>query len=78
MGTGTNFNEVSNFTRNFLGHKVAYEDAEELAIKEGIYFLYNSKGVKNVHKTDWIVKDTNGEFYSCNSQQFKKFYEEIK
>lgn len=72
---GNNFDEISNFTKEFHGHKVAYEDAEELAKKSGEYFIRTLEGTMTATKGDWIIKGVNGEFYPCKPDIFDKTYE---
>jgi hypothetical protein len=72
---GKNFDEVSNFTQNFMGHKLAYEDAEEHSLKSGKYYISTLEGVMTATKGDFIIKGVNGEFYPCKPDIFKKTYE---
>jgi hypothetical protein len=76
--TGKNFDEVCNFMKEFHGHKLAYEDAEELAIKTGEYYIKTLEGVMTATKNDWIIKGINAEFYPCKPDIFEKTYEEVK
>ena len=75
---GKNFDEISNFTKNFLGHKLAYEDAEELSLKTGEYHISTLEGVMTASKNDWIIKGVNGEFYPIKDQIFKKTYDLVE
>ena len=72
---GKNFDEVSNFTHNFHGHKVAYEDAEELSIETGFYHIETLEGLMKASPGDWIIKGVNGEFYPCKPDIFEKTYD---
>lgn len=75
---GKNFDEVSNFTKNFHGHKKAYEDAEEGSLKTGEYYIHTLEGVMTATKGDWIIKGVNGEFYPCKPDIFEKTYEKVE
>ncbi len=72
---GKNFDEVSNFIKQFHGHKVAHEDAEEAALKSGDYYIYTLEGTMTASKGDMIIKGVNGEFYPCKPDIFEKTYE---
>jgi hypothetical protein len=72
---GTNFDEVSNFTQNFHGHKKAYEDAEEGCLKSGEYYIQTLEGTMTASKGDFIIKGVNGEFYPCKPDIFEKTYD---
>lgn len=72
---GKNFDEISKFTKNFLGHKLAYEDAEELAYKTGKYFVHTLEGTMTASVGDWIIKGVSGEFYPCKPDIFQKSYQ---
>lgn len=72
---GNNWDEVHNFMQEFHGSKIAYEDAEELAIKTGELNIRTLEGVMTAIKGDWIIKGVNGEFYPCKPDIFEKTYE---
>lgn len=72
---GKNFDEVMNFMQEFHGHKRAYEDAEEGAIKSGIISIRTLEGVMSASTNDWIIKGVQGEFYPCKPDIFEKTYE---
>lgn len=74
---GKNFDDVSNFTQNFHGHKKAYEDAEEGAIKTGCYYISTLEGDMKASPGDWIIKGVNGEFYPCKPDIFEKTYDPV-
>lgn len=71
---GTNFDEVMNFMQDFHGHKVAYEDAEEAALKSGEVFIRTLEGTMTASRGDLIIKGVNGEFYPCKPDIFEKSY----
>lgn len=75
--TGKNFDDISRFTENFHGHKKAYEDAEERAIKSGKYYIHTLEGIMAASIDDWIIKGVNDEFYPCKPDIFEKTYEKI-
>lgn len=72
---GKNFDEISNFTKEFHGHKVAYEDAQEMSIKTGEYFIITLEGIMKALPGDWVIRGVNGEFYPCKPDIFEKTYE---
>lgn len=72
---GKNFDEVSDFTGNWHGHKLAYEDAESAAIRTGSLHIKTLEGVMTANTGDWIIKGVNGEFYPCKPDIFEKTYE---
>lgn len=74
---GTNFDEVSNFTKEFHGHKKAYEDAEEGSIKSGQYSIRTLEGIMTASKGDYIIKGVKGEFYPCKPDIFSETYEPV-
>lgn len=39
--------------------------------------IHTSKGVIEVSKGDWIIKDVTGEIYSCNPDFFQENYEKV-
>jgi hypothetical protein len=75
---GSNFDEVMNFMQEFHGHKVAYEDAEEIAKKTKTLHINTLEGVMTATKNDWIIKGVKGEFYPCKPDIFKQTYESVK
>ena len=72
---GKNFDEVMNFMQEFHGHKLAYEDAEERAIRSEQLNIPTLEGVMTASKNDWVIKGVNGEFYPCKPDIFEKTYE---
>jgi len=74
---GKNWDEVHNFMQEFHGHKKAYEDAEEGAMKTGNLFIRTLEGTMTATKGDWIIKGVNGEFYPCKPDIFEKTYSPI-
>lgn len=74
---GKNFDEVSNFTQIFHGHKKSYEDTQEGSMKTGEYYIPTLEGVMTASKGDWIIKGVNGEFYPCKPDVFEKTYEPV-
>lgn len=74
---GKNFDDVMNFMQYFHGHKLAYEDAEEDAIKSGELQIRTLEGVMTASKCDYIIKGVNGEFYPCKPDIFEKTYERV-
>jgi hypothetical protein len=75
---GSNFDEIMNFMKEFHGHKLAYEDAEELAKQTGTLHINTLEGVMTATKGDWIIQGVQREFYPCKPDIFEKTYEEIK
>ncbi len=75
---GKNFNEISYFTGDWHGNKVAHEDAEESALKTGNLSISTIKGVMTASKGDFIIKGVNGEFYPCKPDIFEKTYELVE
>jgi hypothetical protein len=78
LWNGKNFDEVSNFIGENYGHKVAYEDTEERAIKTGNYLITTLEGIMTASAGDWIIKGVNGEFYPCKPDIFEKTYEPVE
>jgi len=74
---GKNFDEISNFIQDFHGHKKAYEDAEEDALKSGEYYINTLEGIMTANAGDWIIKGVKGEFYPCKPDIFEKTYEKV-
>ncbi len=72
---GKNFNEISYFTNDWHGNKLAHEDAEESALKSGKLFIHTLEGVMTASKGDFIIKGVSGEFYPCKPDIFEKTYE---
>ena len=72
--TGSNFDEVSQFTKNNHGNKFNHENSEELAIKSGDYFI-NSGMI--VTKNDWVIEELDGSFSSCKNESFQENFEPI-
>lgn len=75
---GKNFDQVHNFMQEFHGHKKAYEDAMEGAIKTGNLYIRTEEGVMTASKGDWVIKGVNGEFYPCKPDIFEKTYEPVE
>jgi hypothetical protein len=73
--TGKNFDEIMNFTKNYHGHKVAYEDAEQRAYKTQELTINTLEGNMTASKNDFIIQGVNGEFYPCKPDIFEKTYE---
>jgi len=40
--------------------------------------IYTLDGMMTAHKGDWIVKDSEGEFYSYRNEVFKKLHVELE
>lgn len=74
---GKNFDEIMNFMQEFHGHKVNYENAEELAYKTKELNIRTLEGNMTASCNDWIIKGVNGEFYPCKPSIFKKTYENV-
>ena len=74
---GKNFDEISHFTGDWHGHKLAHEDAEEAAIKTGCLYITTLEGDMKAAKGDFIIKGVNGEFYPCKPDIFEKTYEAV-
>ncbi len=72
---GNNFNEVMNFMQDFHGHKLAFEDAEELSHKTQQLNIRTLEGNMTASKGDWIIKGVKGEFYPCKPDIFAATYE---
>lgn len=75
---GRNFNEISYFTDDWHGNKVAHEDAEESALTTGHMFIQTLEGTMRADRYDWIIKGVNGEFYPCKPDIFEKTYESVE
>lgn len=75
--TGRNFDEICNFMQEFYGHKVAYEDAEELANKTGELYIKTLEGIMTATKGDYIIKGIKGEYYPCKPDVFEATYEDV-
>ena len=75
--TGKNFDEISKFTGDWHGHKLAHEDAEEAAHKSGNMFISTLEGVMTASKNDWIIKGVNGEFYPIKEDIFLLTYDKV-
>lgn len=73
--TGENFDHVMNFMQEFHGHKLAYEDAEEAAIKTGTLHIRTLEGIMEAITGDFIIKGVAGEFYPCKPDIFSRTYE---
>lgn len=74
---GKNFDEISDFTGDWHGHKLAHEDAEQAALKLGIIHIDTLEGMMSASKGDWIIKGVHGEFYPCKPDIFEKTYEPV-
>lgn len=78
---GKNFDEIMNFMQEFHGHKLNYENAEELAYKTKELNIRTLEGNMKASKGDWIVKEPfptgDREFYPCKPDIFKKTYEKV-
>ena len=74
---GKNFNEISYFTNDWHGNKLAHEDAEDAALKSGKLFIHTLEGVMTASKGDFIIKGIAGEFYPCKEDIFLKTYESV-
>lgn len=74
---GKNFDHISNFTQDWRGNKIAYEDSQELAEKTGVMYIKTLEGIMPANKGDYIIKGVNGEFYPCKPDIFKKTYEAV-
>ena len=72
---GKNFDEIMNFMQEFHGHKLAYENAEELAYKTKQLNIRTLEGFMTASENDFIIKGVNGEFYPCKPDIFEKTYE---
>lgn len=75
---GNNFDEISHFTKEYHGHKLAYEEAEERAYSTGELLIRTLEGIMTANTNDWIIKGVNGEFYPCKPDIFEKTYELVK
>jgi len=75
--TGKNFDEAMNFMKNSGGHKGAYEDAEELALKTKQLKINTLKGTMTASVGDYIIKGIKGEFYHCKPDIFESTYEKV-
>jgi hypothetical protein len=40
-------------------------------------FLLISEGLMKVRRDEWIIKGSNGEFYSCDPETFEDIFEKI-
>ena len=72
---GKNFDEIMNFINEKHGHKLAYENAEEAAIKSKSIYINTLEGVMKATESDYIIKGVNGEFYPCKPDIFLKSYD---
>lgn len=72
---GKNFDEVMNFMKEDHGHKLNYENTEELAYKTGELTIRTLEGNMTASTNDWIIRGVNGEFYPCKPDIFNKTYE---
>jgi hypothetical protein len=75
--TGKNFDEAMNFMQNSGGHKGAYEDAEELALKTKQLKIRTLEGTMTASIGDYIIKGVKGEFYPCKPDIFEATYEKV-
>lgn len=41
------------------------------------FIIPTLEGAVRINLGDWVIKDGNGEYYSCRSDTFEKNYEEI-
>lgn len=74
---GRNFDEISNFTGDWHGSKIAHEDAEKSAYKTGKMYIFTLYGIVASNVGDYIVKGINGEIYIYNPTLFNQLYEEL-
>lgn len=74
---GTNFDEAMNFMQKNNGNKIAYEDAEELALKTKELKIKTLEGVMTASIGDYIIKGIKGEFYPCKPDIFEATYEKV-
>ena len=72
---GKNFDEVMNFMQEFHGHKLNYENAEELAYKTKELNIKTLEGVMVASCGDMIIKGIKGEFYPCKPDIFNATYD---
>lgn len=75
---GKNFDEVMMFIGENHGHKLTYENIEELALVTGELHIRTLEGIMKVSLKDWIIKGVNGEFYPCKPDIFEKTYEKVE
>lgn len=76
--TGKNFDQVMNFMQEFHGHKLAYEDAEERALKTKELTIRTLEGNMTASAGDYIIKGVKGEFYPCKPDIFEATYEQVE
>ena len=76
--TGTNFDYIMRFMQEFHGNKLNYENAEELAYKTKKISVRTPDGIVTANVGDWIIKEANGEFRTCNTDTFLTIYEPLK
>jgi hypothetical protein len=74
---GRNFDDIMKFMQENNGNKVAYEDAEERALKTKEIFIRTLEGVMSASKGDYIIKGIKGEFYPCKPDIFEATYEKV-
>lgn len=78
---GKNFDAVMNFMGETCGHKKAYEDYEEQALRTGqlvITTMHNGQNVV-VEPGDWIIPDGKpNTFYPCKPDVFERTYEAVE
>ena len=67
--TGNNADEVECFTGEKNFYRVLYDNSLVIPMLEG-----DHKAIVG----DWIIRGTQGEFYLCKPDIFKKTYEEVK
>lgn len=76
--TGSNFDQVANFTKQTFGHKVAYEDYAEYCQKTGEFTIDTLEGRMTATKGDFIIKGVKGECYPCKPDIFEATYEKVE
>lgn len=50
----------------------------EARAADGALVIKTADGNKVARSGDWIIRDENGEFYSCNDAVFKATYDAVK
>ena len=74
---GKNFDDIMNFMQKNNGNKIAYEDAEELALKTKELKVGTLEGIMTASFGDYIIKCIKGEFYPCKPDIFEATYEKV-
>lgn len=76
---GRNIEELKSWVGNSLIEKYeSYSKPERygipllIPIGDTCYYIRTSKGDLKIHENDYIVKDTQGEFYPCKANVFNK------